>query len=456
MIYPQAVQPVGPPLHPLYRANFALGEVSREVSHMLQNQHNLYLENLLRAIALSQALVNDLTEAHQVLLSPESYPQYYPSAPPPQYQYQQLQQGYYQQPQPPQPTGPLSRTPDGRYVVIQPAAQQAAPAPAPAPVPPPRPQPSQQEGEHRWLVGTGVGKNNARPLNSPVTHAPPPPQQAGRETNGEETSARRKRSYASKDGPGTTAERPIELDEDDDSERSNNGANGREKRRHTSNKAGEYGAVVARSPGKVDAVTNANGEQPVTEEGTVSTRHADSDRTSSSAQRDGNVSVAANDRESTVPTTDKVGTTAMTQVTPAGEPQVSEETTVNDEKDRHEALQDSRKVAEQRNAQADDAAVIAQHGTHKEASTDTATEPGRQADGEGSLSVDPAASSTREDESGGEGDQIAAKASNDGTATDEAVAGTRAQGEDADMADAPIEDTSAGDGDESSSVSVED
>lgn len=80
--YPQAAQPQVPPLHPPYRANFAVEEVRKEVSHMFDHHQDIHLENLQRAIVLSQALVNDLAEAHKVLLNPHGYPQYCGGAPP--------------------------------------------------------------------------------------------------------------------------------------------------------------------------------------------------------------------------------------------------------------------------------------------------------------------------------------------------------------------------------------
>lgn len=77
----QAAQPSGPPLHPLFRASFAVEEVSKEINSMMRNQQDIMLDNLLRAIPLAQALLNDLIEAHSVLLNPESHPQYYPPGP---------------------------------------------------------------------------------------------------------------------------------------------------------------------------------------------------------------------------------------------------------------------------------------------------------------------------------------------------------------------------------------
>lgn len=179
-VYPQAAQPTGPPLHPLYRANFAVEEVSKEVAQMVQNQHSVHLQNLLRALALSQALVNDLTEAHKVLLNPQSYPQYYPpgfvqQAPPPPpplphqpYPWPQAHPGRpppthgppAPQPSPQarqQPPVQHSRTPDGRYIAIQAAPYQAqtqAHHPL-TPVHTPNQQtfpPGQAAGQHKWLL----------------------------------------------------------------------------------------------------------------------------------------------------------------------------------------------------------------------------------------------------------------------------------------------------------------
>lgn len=246
-LYPQAIQPTGPPMHPLYRANFALGEVSNEVSHMIQNQHNLYLENLLRAIALSQTLVNDLTEAHKVLLDPESYPHYYPPgvySQPPQ---QQSWSGPRFHPPPQQPTGSYSRTDDGRYIAIQPTPNQGHPL-TPVHTPnvqnfpqqqyqPLPPQTGQQAGQHKWR------------LSSRGQHQPNTVEETSASRG---TSARLKRSYTSRDGPGGTAELPIILESGgNSSERERH--NGGEKRRSAS------GAGNVKDTAMADQLNEHNG-----------------------------------------------------------------------------------------------------------------------------------------------------------------------------------------------------
>lgn len=248
---PQAVQPMGPPIHPLYRANFALGEVSREVVHMLQNQQNLYLENLTRAIEFSLTLINDLNEAYIVLLNPQSYPQYYPSAvaegaPPPPAHHHHQQQHFYNSP--PQHTSPIlwhqahvptpsthipapgfvSREDQGRY-----EATQADNHPFPAPLTPKHtpgqtqiyhfqqyaPQAGQQAGQHTFPIGSGSGRGEA----GPQTFFPAPPAQQQQSpgpppsapaSNAVASLSDRKRSYASKYGPGPTAGQPVELEDD--------------------------------------------------------------------------------------------------------------------------------------------------------------------------------------------------------------------------------------------------
>lgn len=175
-VYPQAAKPSGPPLHPLYRASFAVEEVSREVAQMLSSPRAVEIDKLLRALSLAQALVNDLNESHKVLLDPHSYPQYFPSGhspgPPPTQQQQPPMEQWHQGPaaQGPRPPPPLqqqhsqySPAPNDRHVAIQPPPhhqnhpQLLTPAQTPSQqafrLPPhPRPPTGQAASQHTWLL----------------------------------------------------------------------------------------------------------------------------------------------------------------------------------------------------------------------------------------------------------------------------------------------------------------
>ncbi|KAJ4397523.1 hypothetical protein N0V93_001754 [Gnomoniopsis smithogilvyi] len=256
-VYPQAIQPSGPPLHPLYRANFALGEISTEVSHMIQNQQNIHLENLLRAIGLSQALVNDLAEAQRVLLDPQSYPQYYP---PPTYSPASQQQPcqvppLHPLPPPLQSTGPHARTDNGRYIAIQPAPAQDRAHPL-TPVYTPRtqsfqlqnhspflalpPQMGQQEGQHKWR------------LSCQGQHPIEPAEEAAAKR---EKASQLKRRYTSKDGPGGTMQL-SDMPGDEMSISGDGGRTGREKRHCASGTRVVQGTTSVDQPNK----TNGSGD----------------------------------------------------------------------------------------------------------------------------------------------------------------------------------------------------
>lgn len=239
-VYPQAAQPTGPPLHPLYRANFAVEEVAKEVTQMVQNQEAVHIETLLRALALSQALVNDLTEAHKVFLKPQGYPQYYPPGvvhqapqpPPPQRpcQWPQATPSHgLAAPQTNPPAQPVqySRTADGRYIAIQPApyqtqaqAQARAQAHPLTPVhtlnqenfPPWHWQTGQAAGQHKWLLPSG----QYAPRQAQQQHAPPrrygqPAQPPTPRLKTATREARPPPPAEEPDGPGFTAEELARL-----------------------------------------------------------------------------------------------------------------------------------------------------------------------------------------------------------------------------------------------------
>lgn len=146
-VYLQAAKPSGPPMHPLFRANFAVEEVSKEISQMLGMPQAVSIQKLQRAIELSQALVNDLTEAHKVLLNPHNFPQYCPP-------------GYVPGP-PLQQHVQYPRAPEVHHFVTQPAPyhrhpQQLAPMHrhSQQALPPPLPHP------HVCTAGATVGEIN--------------------------------------------------------------------------------------------------------------------------------------------------------------------------------------------------------------------------------------------------------------------------------------------------------
>lgn len=354
-VYPQAVQPAGPPLHPLYRANFALGEVSKEVAHMLQNQQNLYLENLLRAIALSQALVNDLSEAHRVLLDPQAYPQYYPSSGSPRSRKAD------------EVIPPLPDYPSPSFNTFQRVKTQ------PRYVPPPE---GQQACQSTWLIST------------------PPPGPSQPVGLSDEMRTILKRGFAS-------------INDVD-------GTDGREKRRRDT--------AGTRDPHEDSAATHSErggGRRP------ESPIILEDDEDRNSTQHDGTVPNTDSGRAGAASIASHAGATGSTRKPDSGEPENLEEAASDAESENDEVVLNHNEETEQQYASNDSVAQETGNGAQADPSPDTATEPG--SDGDGSLSSDPAVSSTAADGSGANG---------------EAAEGKDMEQEDADTVDISSEDES--------------